>query len=384
MNDANQLLTAKNYQQQGQLRWRLVLGDPDNTQPPLSGDLAQMEQTLTKLYGNQCDNRGGLGGSQPKVARWLGDIRKYFPSSVVKIMQQDAIAKYDLQHLLMEPEILQTLEPSAQLLADIISLSQVVPDETKETAHELVQKIVNDLIKRLSDPMRQAIRGAINRSLKTKRPKGGDIDWPSTIRVNLKNYQPELNTIIPEQLIGFGRKSSAIHQEIILCIDQSGSMATSVVYSSIFAAVLASIPSIATKMVVFDTSIVDLTEKLQDPVDVLFGCQLGGGTDINQAVHYCERYIRSPAKTTLVLVTDLYEGGNDKALVKRIHQLKESDVNVIVLLALSDDGAPSYDEQLAQTIRNLNVPVFACTPDQFPQLIADAIQRKDHLALPSP
>jgi len=378
MNDANQLLNAKNYQQQGQLRWRLVLGDPDNSQPPLDGDLAQMEQTLTKLYGNQGDSRGGLGGSKPKVARWLGDIRKYFPSSVVKIMQEDAIEKYNLQHLLMEPEILQTLEPSAQLLADIISMSQVVPDETKETARELVQKIVNDLVKRLNDPMRQAIRGAINRSLKTKRPKGGDIDWPSTIRVNLKNYQPELNTIIPEQLIGFGRKSSAVHQDIILCIDQSGSMATSVVYSSIFAAVLASIPAIATKMVVFDTSIVDLTEKLQDPVDVLFGCQLGGGTDINQAVYYCERYIRSPAKTTLVLVTDLYEGGNAKELVKRIYKLKESDVNVIVLLALSDDGAPFYDAALAQTVRNLNVPVFACTPDQFPQLIADAIQRKDN------
>ncbi len=376
MSDEHALLQSKNYQQQGLLRWRLMLGDKAKNEAPLDGELAIMDEALEKLYGDGDSREGGLGRSSPKVARWLGDIRKYFPSSCVQVMQKDAIEKYQLRHLLLEPEILETLEPDVHLLADVITLGQMVSDETKHSARQVVDKIVKELMKRLEEPMRQAVRGAINRNTRTRRPRGNDIDWPSTIRANLKNYQQEYKSIIPEVLLGYGRKSQATHQDIILCIDQSGSMASSVVYSSIFAAVLASIPAVSTKMVVFDTQVMDLTEQLQDPVDVLFGVQLGGGTDINAAVKYCERYIASPGKTTMVLVTDLYEGGDRQQLIARLKTLKEGACNIIVLLALNDEGAPFYDAKLAQTISNFDVPVFACTPDAFPALMAKAIQRQ--------
>ena len=381
MSDEEALLQSKNYQDQGFLRWRLVLGDSAKKEAPLEGELAIMDDALEKLYGDEGDgagdNRaGGLGRSTPKVARWLGDIRTYFPSSCVQIMQKDAIEKYQLTHLLLEPEILETLEPDVHLLADVITLGQMVPDETKHSARQVVDKIVKELLKRLEEPMRQAVRGAIHRNTRTRRPRGNDVDWPATIRANLKNYQQEYQSIIPEVLLGYGRKSQATHQEIILCIDQSGSMASSVVYSSIFAAVLASIPAVSTKMVLFDTQVIDVTEQLHDPVDLLFGVQLGGGTDINAAVKYCGRYLASPAKTTMVLVTDLYEGGDRQQLIARIKNIKEGGCNVIVLLALNDEGAPFYDAKLAQTIRHFDVPVFACTPDAFPGLMAKAIQRQ--------
>ncbi|MEM7355959.1 MAG: VWA domain-containing protein, partial [Acidobacteriota bacterium] len=184
-------------------------------------------------------------------------------------------------------------------------------------------------------------------------------------------------TVIPEQLIGYGRKSRRSQRDIILAIDQSGSMASSVVYSSLFGAVMASVPTVKTHLVVFDTEVVDLTDQLDDPVDVLFGTQLGGGTFINKAIGYCQRLVREPGNTILVLISDLYEGGVEAELLKRTAHLLGSGVQVIVLLALSDEGAPWYDQQLAAKMSTLGAPAFACTPDLFPGLMAAAIKREN-------
>jgi Mg-chelatase subunit ChlD len=197
-----------------------------------------------------------------------------------------------------------------------------------------------------------------------------------TIRANLKHYQPEHRTIIPETRIGFGRKRSAL-RDVILCVDQSGSMATSVVYSGVFGAVLASLRAVRTHLVVFDTAVVDLTEELADPVELLFGTQLGGGTDINQALTYCQALVQRPEETILVLISDLFEGGNQREMLNRAAALAGSGVQFIALLALNDDGAPSYDHQVAVAFAGSGIPAFACTPDLFPELMAAAINRQD-------
>jgi Mg-chelatase subunit ChlD len=243
----------------------------------------------------------------------------------------------------------------------------------------VVGKVVAALLERLERRMADAIRGALNRSRRTNRPRPADIDWPRTVRANLRHYQAQHRTVVPERLVGFMRHQRRIVDldEVILCVDQSGSMASSVVYASIFSAVMASLPVVATKLVCFDTAIVDLTEELADPVEVLFGVQLGGGTDINQAVAYCEDRIERPSKAHLVLISDLYEGGNAAALVDRLERIKASGVNVIVLLALTDTGRPAYDAALAAKVAALGIPVFACTPDQFPDLMATALKRAD-------
>lgn len=367
-------------------RWRLVLGGAASQscgEP--SGTLLEMDKALTALYdedqggigGRSSRRTAGRGGSSPSVARWLGDIRKYFPSSVVQVMQQDALERLNLREMLLQPEMLEQVQPDVHMVANLISLSHVIPANTKATARLVVQRVVDELMKKLEEPMRSAVTGALDRSQRNRKPRLAEMDWNSTIKANLKNWQPEYKTIIAEQLIGYGRKSRRPQREVVLCIDQSGSMAESVVYSSIFGAVMASLPAVATRMVVFDTEVVDLTEKLDDPVDVLFGVQLGGGTDINAAVGYCQGLISEPRNTIMVLISDLYEGGVEANLLSRAADLVEAGVQFIVLLALSDEGKPAYDQDLAAKLAALGVPSFACTPDAFPALMAAAIRKED-------
>lgn len=359
-------------------RWRLILGnaaeDATNSFQPLSGADLAMDRALQALY--ESDRSGGLGSSCPNVARWLGDIRQYFPSSVVQVMQKDALDRLDLKQMLFEPELLQTVEPNVNLVSQLLALKDVLPNKTKDTARRVVQAVVDDLKRKLEQPTRQAIAGSLNRATRNPRPRHHEIDWHRTIRANLKHYQPEYKTVVPARRVGFGRKRSSL-RDIVLCVDQSGSMASSVVYAGVFSAVLASLPSVSTRMVVFDTAVVDLSDKLADPVDVLFGTQLGGGTDINQALAYCQSLVRQPQETILVLISDLYEGGDAREMLKRVAALVGSGVQMIGLLALNDEGAPMFDQNHAAAFATLGIPAFACTPDLFPDLMAAAIQRQD-------
>ncbi|MEO6994612.1 MAG: VWA domain-containing protein [Lacunisphaera sp.] len=363
-----------------EVRWRLILGKEaaNLCSGGLGADETAMDVALQALYRDDGEEkkRGGLGASAPNVARWLGDIRSYFPSDVVRVMQKDALERLNLQQMLLEPEMLAAAEPDVHLVATLVSLSRVIPNRTKETARQVVRRVVQDVERKLADPLRQAVRGALARSVRNRRPRLKEIDWHRTIRANLKNYQPAQRTIIAETLIGHGRKRSSV-KDVILCVDQSGSMATSVVYSSIFGAVLASLPALSTKMILFDTAVVDLTEEIEDPVDLLFGAQLGGGTDIHKALTYCSGLVRRPQDTSMILITDLYEGGDAQGMLRRAAGLVASGVNLICLLALSDAGSPSYDHRHAAALAAMGVPVFACTPDHFPDLMAAALSRQD-------
>jgi len=341
---------------------------------PLTGVDAGMDNVLEALY--DAERRGGLGPSQPNVARWLGDIREYFPSSVVRVMQQDALDRLGLNQLMLEPEMLGELEVDVQLVATLLSLSRVIPQRTKETARGVVRKLVDDLQRRLAARMVQAVRGALSRATRSRRPRLQEIDWDRTIRANLQHYDPQRRTIVPERLIGHGRRQSAL-RDIVLCVDQSGSMAASVVYAGIFGSVLASIRAVTTRMIVFDTTVVELAEALDDPVELLFGTQLGGGTDINQALAYCQQIITRPLQTVLVLISDLYEGGDAEEMHKRAAALVRGGVTMVCLLALSDRGTPAYDQHHAAAFASAGIPTFACTPDLFPDLMAAAIQRRD-------
>lgn len=357
-------------------RWRLILGgdEADGTGVKLSLEEQRLSDSLEAVYDS--DRKGGLGASAPKVSRWLGDIREFFPQTVVQVIQKDAIKRLNLTSLLTEKEMLDAVVPDVHLVATLMSLSRVIPEKNKDMARQVVRKVVDELLKKLSAPTQQAVTGALNRSSRRRNPRYNEIDWKTTIVKNLKNYQPEYKTIIPEVRIGFGRKRKAL-KDIILCLDQSGSMGTSVIYSGIFGSVLASIPAVNTRMVVFDTSVVDLTDDLQDPVDLLFGVQLGGGTDIARALNYCQGVITRPQDTVLVLVTDLYEGGDAREMRKLFVSLVNAGVQLIVLPALNDDGAPCYDKNHAEFLAALGVPTFACTPDKFPDLMAAALSKQD-------
>ncbi|MGP3688020.1 VWA domain-containing protein [Streptomyces sp. IBSNAI002] len=367
-------------------RWRMVLGggEGDGTGFVPAGRDAAMDAALGALYGGGAGGSrkgagarsAGLGGSAPNVARWLGDIRTYFPASVVQVMQRDAIERLGLAALLLEPEMLEAVEPDVHLVGTLLSLNKAMPDTTKETARAVVRTVVEQLERKLGARTRATLTGALDRSARVSRPRHHDIDWNRTIRANLKNYLPEYRTVVPERLIGYGRAAQSVKKEVILCIDQSGSMAASVVYASVFGAVLASMRSIATRLVVFDTAVVDLTDQLDDPVDVLFGTQLGGGTDINRALAHCQSRITRPADTVVVLISDLYEGGIRNEMLKRVAAMKASGVEFVTLLALSDEGAPAYDHEHAAALAGLGAPAFACTPDLFPDVMAAALEKR--------
>ena len=364
-------------------RWRLVLGSSDGTGTGLAGDDARRVAALEQLYGGPPDpgapRTAGLGGSAPGVTRWLGDIRTYFPTSVVKVMQRDAMDRLGLRQLLLEPELLGAVEPDVHLVGTLLSLRSALPEQTRETARQVVRAVVEQIERRLEQRLHAAVRGALDRSSRTRRPRLQDVDWPATIRTNLRHYQPEQRTIVAETLIGHPRRRrSASLRDVVLLVDQSGSMASSVVYSGVMAASLASLRSVTTRLVVFDTAVVDLTEALAgDPVEVLFATQLGGGTDIDSAVAYGASLVTRPADTVVVLISDLIEGGDQSSLLRRLAALVEAGAAVVVLLALSDDGTPAYDHDLAAACAQLGAPAFACTPDLFPDLLAAALKKED-------
>lgn len=383
-------------------RWRLILGKrvEDQTsqgrcqaglggknEETLNPEMKRIDDALGAIYdnaeGDGSDGRGGrstnrrsagLGAGKGRLADWLGDIRKYFDRDVVVMLQQDAIERRGLKELLFEPETLGQVQPSIEMVATLLSLKNMIPEQTKEAARQLVRAVVEEIMRWLLPALEKAVRGALNRARHQPIPSLPNLDWKRTIQHNLKNFIPERRTLIPERFFFFARQHRQKEWNIIVCMDQSGSMAESVVYGSIMGAIFASLPAIETHIVAFDTEVVDLTNQCSDPVDMLFGVQLGGGTDINRAVKYCQEFIHDPKKTLFILITDLYEGGNQRELIRRMGEMAESGVRAMCMLALSDSGVPCYDEGLAKNLRNLGVPCFGCTPKMLPRVMEASLK----------
>jgi hypothetical protein len=379
-------------------RWRLILGQ--SAEPQLAGyspggsiQLSEeemiMDRALAAIYDNTdggadpggapSGQRGaGQGKSAPRLAQWLGDVRSFFPEDVVSIIQNDAMERKGWKQLLFEPEVLATVKPDIQLVGTLLSLKGKIPEKTKDTARLLVKAVVDELVQRLQDDIRRAVTGALNRRRHTPLPSLSGIDWKRTIQRNLKNYDAYRKQIIPERFYYFDRVRRSKEWTVIVDIDQSGSMAESVIWASVIGSIFASIPSLDTRVVVFDTEVVDLTEQCaNDPVDMLFGIQLGGGTDIHKSVAYCEQFIEEPKKTLFIIISDLYEGGNQAGLIRRMRELREAGVKTMCLLALSDEGKPFYDEQVARSLSRDGTPCFACTPALLPQLVEGALKGHD-------
>ncbi len=380
-------------------RWRLVLGKRVEDQmssgrckgglgsqgeATLTREMSEMDGALGAIYDveeTHPEERGkrgaGLGGSKVTVSTWLGDVRKYFTSDVVAVIQKDAIEKKGWQELLFEKESLEQLTPSVELVGTLMSLRGMIPDETKETARLVIRAVVEEIKKRMAAEIERAVRGALDRSRHQPIPSLPNMDWKRTIGRNLKNYLPDRRTIVPDRFFFYARQQRRREWNVIVCMDQSGSMADSVVYGSVMGSIFASLPALETHVVAFDTEVVDLTAQLTDPVDLLFGIQLGGGTDINRAVGYCQGFIQSPQRTLFILLTDLYEGGNETQLVKRLEEMASSGVRAMCLLALSDSGVPSYDHDLAKKLTNAGVPCFACTPNVLPQMLEAVLKGRN-------
>lgn len=370
-------------------RWRLILGAQAQERLEhmgacgLTEEQLLMDQALGAIYGGDAgaDALGGHGAgsgpSSPRISKWLGDVRALFDREIVTIIQSDAIERRGLRQLLFEPELLQNLEPDIGLASTLMMLRDQIPKRSKESVRAFIKKIVEEINRMLENDIRRAVTAALNRRAHSPLPSAAALDYKLTIERNLKNYNPDLKTILPERFFFFDRSNRTNNWTVILDIDQSGSMGESVIFSSIMACILASMNAIKTRIVAFDTSVTDLTEKSDDPVDLLYGIQLGGGTDINRSVAYCQQFIEQPAKTLFFLISDLDEGGNQAGLLRRLEDMKASGVTVISLLAVSDSGSPYYSAHMAQRVSALGIPCFACTPQLLPQLLEAALKGHD-------
>ncbi|WP_341278676.1 VWA domain-containing protein [Paenibacillus sp. FSL H8-0537] len=381
-------------------RWRLILGQEaegqlascnEDGRLALTEEELIMDAALAAIYdesGAAGSTKGGSGtgagrGSSAghgslNLSKWLGDVRSFFPEDVVSIIQNDAMERKGWKQLLFEPELLASVKPDIQLVGTLLSLKGKIPEKTKDTARLLVKAVVDELVKLLETDIRRAVTGALNKRQHSPLPSLSGLDWKRTIQRNLKHYDTERRVIIPEKFYYFDRAQRSREWTVIIDIDQSGSMADSIIWASVIGSIFASIPALNTRVVVFDTEVVDLTEQCaNDPVDMLFGIQLGGGTDIHKSVKYCEQFIEEPKKTLFIIISDLYEGGNQSGLIRRMREMRESGVRTMCLLALSDKGQPFYDEGLAKQLSRDGTPCFACTPALLPTLVEGALKGQD-------
>lgn len=373
------------------LRWRLALGaEAERASPRFSlsglaggaacaglapGRLGDLDQALSFIYD---DKSGGLGGSRPYIPKWLAAVREFFSHDVVALVQKDAIEKKGLTQLLFEPETLPLLEKNVDLVATLMSARGLIPDRAREAARQIVREVVEEIRKALESEIRTAIIGALRRNTTSPLRVMRNLDWKRTIQRNLKGWDAERKRLIPERFYFWANQQKKHEWDVAIVVDQSGSMGESVVYSSIMAAIFASIDVLRTRLLFFDTEVVDVTDLLVDPVEVLFTAQLGGGTDINRAVAYAQQnFIERPEKTLFILITDLYEGGNAQELLGRLRQMVDSKVKAICLLALTDSGKPSYDHEMARKLTELGIPCFGCTPKLLVKVVERIMKGQD-------
>jgi Mg-chelatase subunit ChlD len=373
------------------LRWRLALGpqaESVNQRFGLGGlcsgageldinpgQAGALDEALSFVYEEKSAN---LSGSRPYIPKWLASVREFFSHDVVALVQKDAIEKKGLTQLLFEPETLPFLEKNVDLVATLMSAKGLIPDTAREAARQIVREVVEEIKKALESEVRTAILGALRRNTTSPLKVMRNLDWKRTIRSNLKGWDAERRRLVPERFYFWANQQKRHEWDVAILVDQSGSMAESVVYSSIMAAIFASLDVLRTRLLFFDTEVVDVTPMLVDPVDVLFTAQLGGGTDINRAVAYAQaNFIERPEKTLFILITDLYEGGNGSELVGRIRQLVDSKVKAMCLLALSDGGKPSYDHDMAKRFTALGVPCFGCTPKLLVKVVERIMKGQD-------
>ncbi|MGM9998326.1 MAG: VWA domain-containing protein [Candidatus Bruticola sp.] len=366
-------------------RWRLLLGSESETEfsnlgsEPLSQEQFMLDQALAAIYGTDGEvMQNGASGSRslPRLVRWLGDIRSLFDNETVAIIQRDAVERQGLKQLLTEPELLNNLQADINIASAILMLKDQIPAKSKEAVRAYIGKIVEHINKLLAENLHRAVSAAVNKKVHSPLPSSS-VDFVYTIKRGLKNFNPKLGTIVPERVYFFERLKRSNHWQVILDIDQSGSMGSSIIYSSIMACILASMNSLQTHVVAFDTKITDLTSLCSDPVDLLFGFQMGGGTNIAKSLAYCRTLIQQPDKTLFFLISDLEEGGNRAALLQHLEDMKASGVNVVVLLAIADGGKPYYNAATAQKIADYDIPCFACAPERLPELLEKALKKQD-------
>jgi Mg-chelatase subunit ChlD len=369
-------------------RWRLILGHyaKDQINIPMSAEQQRIESALDFLYSREYRGRGvrdendltgsrsgTLDPSQLTVPHWLSEIRELFPKETVAIIEKHALDRYGLTELITDPEILRRLEPNFELLKLLLTFRGHLKGEVLNEARRIIRNVVEDIKQRLRAEVLRAFSGRRNRFRHSNVKIAQNLDWRGTIRKNLKNFDPNRKQIAVDQVLFFSRIQRRLPWRIILCVDQSGSMAGSVIYSAVMAGILSGLPLVDVKIVVFDTSVVDLSDRVDDAVEILMSVQLGGGTNIGQAMRYCEQLMEDPHRTIMVLVSDFCEGAAPNQMLASSQRFRESGAKLFGLAALDENANPSYDVRMAEMLAAVGMDIAALTPKHFAEWLAKTI-----------
>jgi Mg-chelatase subunit ChlD len=367
-------------------RWRLILGrfaDRSLQGCLKDGRQARMDRALEYLYGREYASRGvrpgdgGRGGSLDpsvfSVPEWLGQVRELFPRETVEVLQRHALEKYKMTELVTDPEVLRQLEPSYELLKTLLTFKDMMHGPVLDQARRIVREVVEDLRHKLAREVRQALWGKLNRNRRSHVHVFRNLDITRTIRANLKNYDLERRQIVLQNLHFFSRVQHHMPWHIIMAVDCSGSMMDSVIHSAVMAGIFKGLPALRVRLIAFDTSVVDLSDAVEDPTELLMNVQLGGGTDIGKAMEYCEQQVQTPTRTIMVVVTDFCEGGDPNRMVAAVKRLREAGVRVLGLAALDAEANPVYDSALAERCVDAGAEVAALTPRRLAEWLANVL-----------
>ncbi len=374
---------------QSERRWRLVLGRLSERalgDQPLQGQDGAMQSALDFLYSRAYDKRGiklqqgsrgsGSGTSMPTVLDWLKQLPTLFPDDVCEVIRQDALDRFEMNEILNDPATLKQMEPNQRMLESLLMLKGKMNDAVLQQLRRIIRQVVDEITERLRQEVQSTFSGRRNRFQRSYMKVSQNFDWQRTVRANLKNFDTERGQLVINQLYFNSRIKKRLPWDVVLCVDQSGSMVSSVIYSAVMASILSQLPAVNVRLIVFDTNVVDLSSQAQDPVELLMSVQLGGGTDIGKAVSYCETLINNPHRTVFALISDFYEGAYEQRLLAAVSRMVESRVTAIGLAALDDGGTPDYDRRLAERLARIGMHVGAMSPQNFARWLAEAMDRR--------
>ena len=365
-------------------KWRLILGKDAENHINFSGSYSDkisfedMEETLDYLYGMEYGDEimrmGGNGGSNLYTAQWITKVRNIFPKKPVEILEKQALEHFNMTELLTDKEVLKKMEPNTDLLKTILQFKHLMKNDVIIEAKRIIKKVVDEITQKLQTDIQKSLLGKLNRNMPSNVKSMRNLDIKRTIHRNLKNYDVDNKRLVLKNIYFNSRIKRHSKWKIIIAVDESGSMLDSVIYSAVMAGIFAKLPMVDTKLVIFDTQVVDLSGYVDDPVEVLMGLQLGGGTDIAKAISYCESLCTNAHQTIFITVTDLYEGGNPKSLLKTCSDIITGGSKMIFLTALDSDANPVYDKHLGQQLANMGAFVGAMTPEQLGDHIGKMIR----------
>jgi Mg-chelatase subunit ChlD len=378
-NPANQakLLALPDLDRHTVTRWRLALGkDAEASGLQLSGegDEQEIDDALGFLYADK--DKGSSDPSKLTVPSWIDAVNELFPKQAKEVLERELIRRRGIAEILDQPKLLEKVEPNVELVKTLLTHKDLLNEKTRVLARKVIQKVVDELKKKLEVRIEQAIIGALRKDRHSPRKVFRNLDLKTTLRRNLKNWDPEINKLLIDKVFYYAAEKNKRPWHIVVCVDQSGSMLESAIFSAVMASIFAELPGIKTSLVLFDTQIVDLSDKVGEPVDVLLKVQLGGGTDITQALQYCQQIIQEPARTIVVLITDFYEGRNEEDLVRVVRQMSDSNVRMVGLGALGYDAQPQYNKATAGKLRKVGMDILVCTPEKLAECMGEIIRGK--------